>query len=349
MPMEAQSKKGTGVSVGVMEVLFIAAVVIVARMLFEFVTPKLLAETGLTFSDELGNLIHNYPLLILAILLCFIVVYLLTRNLPYGDKPIKRMLIELGCIALISAIVAFLQRIMLPGSVFEPDSYFLLSLMVAFVLCALCVTLLDLIMYYRWKNRQALALEVKMRSQANYQYQLLKNQLNPHFLFNSLNVLDYLIHTDTEKASGYVKKMANVYRYLLSTDDRTTVTLEEEMEFVAQYVDMMKERFVTGFEVSVSIPAYYLHFKVVPCSVQMLIENAVKHNVVNEKHILRVAVTVKDDFLCVSNNLNPKIQSEPSTGKGLENIRRQYKILYNTDIEVEKTEESFTVRLPLFQ
>ena len=347
--MEAQAKKIKPISGGVMEVLIIAALVIVARMLFEFVTPKLLAETGLTFTDELNNLFHNYPLLILTVLFCFIMVYLLTRNLPYGTHPITRSAFELIGIAVISLVVAFLERIMLPGSQFVADSYFALSLMVAFVVCALCVTFFDLIMYYRWKNRQALEVEVKMRSQANYQYQLLKNQLNPHFLFNSLNVLDYLIHTDTEKASGYLKKMANVYRYLLSTEDRTTVYLEEEMEFVAQYVDMMKERFVTGFDVNVDIPSYYSRFKVVPCSVQMLMENAVKHNIVNEKHPLKIDVTVKDDYLTVSNNLNPKIQTEPSTGKGLENIRRQYQILYKADIAVEKTDCDFTVRLPLFQ
>ncbi|MCI2082801.1 MAG: histidine kinase [Bacteroidales bacterium] len=335
--------------VGFIEIFIIAAVVLLARILFEFDAPKVFSEGGVTFSAVLLKFLNNYSLVILAVLLDLILIYVITRNLSYGVAPVKRTLMEFGGIAIISIIIAFLQRIMMMNKPFALDVYMLMSLIVAFFINTICVTLADLICYNRWKNRQALDLAVKMRSQANYKYQLLKNQLNPHFLFNSLNVLDYLIHTDQNRASDYVKKMANVYRYLLAMDDRTTATLEEEMEFVKQYVDMMHERFASGFDVDIDVDRYYYHYKVVPCSVQTLIENAVKHNVVSEKNPLPISVSVKDDYLVVSNPLHPKIESSGKSGKGLDNINEQYRILFNADIIVEKGDADFTVRLPLFR
>ena len=330
------------------EVLVIAAFVLVARILFEFAAPKVFSEGGMTFTSFLKQFLGNYPLLILSLLLDFILVFVLTRNVTYGEAPVRRTLFELGGIIVISLIVAFLNRVMMVNG-FAVDVYFLMDLIVAIFVNTLCVTVTDLVCYYRWKNRQALALAVKMRSQANYKYQILKNQLNPHFLFNSLNVLDYLILTDREKASGYVKKMADIYRYLLAMDSRTTATLEEEMEFVGKYVDMMHERFAGGFQVNVNIDSYYDRFKVVPCAVQTLIENAVKHNVVSEKNPLVITVSVEEDCLVVRNPVHPRIETEPVSGKGLSNINEQYKILFNAGISVEKGEADFAVRLPLFR
>ena len=171
---------------------------------------------------------------------------------------------------------------------------------------------------------------------AQYSYMKLKQQVNPHFLFNSLNILDCLVKdAPRETASTYIHKLAGMYRYMLRNEDETLVSLRDEMEFVNQYIDMMKLRFPEGLKVEENIPEEALSYSVVPCSVQLLIENATKHNRISPDQPLNIRIFCEGGYIIIDNNLQPKPKSEnSSTGLGLKYIHEQYLDLSDRDTVV---------------
>ena len=192
--------------------------------------------------------------------------------------------------------------------------------------------------------------EKEKRHLAQFRYLRLAQQLNPHFLFNSLNVLDCIIMDgeDNERARDYLHKLSSIYRYMLSFEDEITVNLREEMDFVNQYMDLMKVRFPYGLEMETDISEEALNRSVVPCSVQLLIENATKHNAINKNKPLKITVNCPDGkHICVSNNICPKLTPAQSTGKGLKYLRQQYKDLSGQDIMINSDGRSYSVELPL--
>ena len=183
---------------------------------------------------------------------------------------------------------------------------------------------------------------------AKFQYLNLKQQVNPHFLFNSLNILDALVlDGKVEEASVYIHKLAGIYRYMLKNEEESTVTLRDEMTYVDMYKDLLKVRFQEGLDVEVEIPEEDMRKSVIPCSVQLLLENATKHNAVNPDRPLKVKITSDGQNLTVTNNLIPRLTPSQSSGLGLNYIRGQYNARSSGGIEVTKTEDDYTVKLPL--
>lgn len=201
---------------------------------------------------------------------------------------------------------------------------------------------------YSLKAKKAMDREAEMRHQAQYSYKNLKQQIEPHFLFNSLNSLDGLIKTkDTATASSFVKKLSRLYRYMIDNENEPLVYLKDEIKFVKLYVDLMKVRFPKGFDVVMDLSDKgYKHF-VVPCAIQLLVENATKHNAITTKNPLTINLFIDGDYIVVSNNIIPKETSQPSTGRGLTYISQQYLDKAGKDIIIVQDKESYTVKLPL--
>jgi LytS/YehU family sensor histidine kinase len=227
----------------------------------------------------------------------------------------------------------------------ELEAIFAVSLMVNAVIMGTT----DIILYYRKSHRKALDAEILKKNKARFQYDQLKRQLNPHFLFNSLNVLDYLVHTDANRASDFIKKLAGVYRYLLSKESDPTVNLEEEIEFANMYSELLKERFEKGLYIVIDIAPKFLKTQIIPCSLQLLIENATKHNIISGENPLTVKIYIQNNLICVENNRQLRIKADESTGLGLKSIEVQYRTLFNRSIEVEQTNETYKVKLPLIE
>lgn len=210
--------------------------------------------------------------------------------------------------------------------------------------CLICVVV------YAMRYRR-IADNAKITSNlAQYRYMSLKQQVNPHFLFNSLNSLDCLIQENaTEEASRYTHKLADIYRYMLRSGDETVLPLREEMSFVEKYADLLRLRFAEGFEIETDIPDEDMKYKVVPCSIQLLVENATKHNAVSPSKPLRISIHSDGKSITVTNNLIPKIgnYSNPSTGLGLKYIKTRYEDLSEREITVRKTADEYFVQLPL--
>jgi Histidine kinase len=181
------------------------------------------------------------------------------------------------------------------------------------------------------------------------QLEALQQQLDPHFLFNSLNTLAALVEPDNQPAQQFVEQLADVYRYVLLSRERRTVSLGEELTFVEAYVALQKARLRNNLQVSLDVPEALLDAQVAPLSVQLLIENALKHNEASRQHPLQVRVSAADGWLVVQNPRRARTTSLlPSTGLGLRNIRERYALLLpEKPVQVDAAEDTFTVRLPL--
>ncbi len=186
------------------------------------------------------------------------------------------------------------------------------------------------------------------RHQAEFRYMNLKNQVNPHFLFNSLNILDSVIQEgEKEEASRYVHKLAGIYRYMLQHDGEKLVRLSEEVTFVSMYYDLLKIRFPEGISVEKDIRPEDLSRMVVPCTLQLLVENVTKHNAISPEAPVRIRIVTDGRFLTLENNRRPRASEPVSTGLGLPYIRKQYMDISGEGILVEKTDDAFRVRIPL--
>ncbi len=190
--------------------------------------------------------------------------------------------------------------------------------------------------------------EREKANMAQYRYIKLKHQVSPHFLFNSLNILDCLICDGmNERASTYTHKLASIYRYMLKSEEEMIVPLRDELVFVGLYVDLLKERFPVGFEVEINVPEELMGKFVLSCSLQLLIENATKHNALSEDNPLIIKVEATDESIMVTNNIIPKMTKVASTGLGQKYIRQMYSDITGKQIAIENTEHSYSVTLPL--
>lgn len=190
--------------------------------------------------------------------------------------------------------------------------------------------------------------ERELKHRTEYQYERLKQQINPHFLFNSLGILDYLVQEhETERASAFIRKLAGIYRYMLNNDQKPLVKIGEELEFANKYIDLLVERFPAGMKFEIEVAKEYADRFVVPCALQLLVENATKHNIVCPETPLCVRIAVEQGYLVVRNNLQLRNHGQPTTRLGLENIRRQYLDITGRDIVVQKTDNEFIVKLPI--
>lgn len=191
----------------------------------------------------------------------------------------------------------------------------------------------------------------EQRHNAEYRYFTLKSHVNPHFLFNSLNVLDSIIKENSrEESSEYVHKLAGIYRYLLRHEQNRLVPLSEEVVFAKMYYDLLKIRFPEGLKIKNDIQDEDLQAKIVPCSLQMLLENACKHNAISASNPLCIEFSSNGKTLTASNNVIPRITPpSASTGLGLQYIRNQYRDLAGKEVQVENVDGKFTVTLPLLE
>lgn len=187
-----------------------------------------------------------------------------------------------------------------------------------------------------------------LKAEWQARFDALKSQVNPHFLFNSLNALSTLIDESPVQAGRYVDELSKVYRYLLQANERELTTLEKELDFIESYANLLRTRFGEGFSIRVQVPADYQPYLIPSLTLQLLVENAVKHNVVQAKRPLLVDIsTTPTGQLMVRNNLQRKSGRVLSHGIGLNSIATQYQMMDQAEIGVQENDGYFTVLLPL--
>ncbi|WP_339867405.1 histidine kinase [uncultured Algoriphagus sp.] len=198
-----------------------------------------------------------------------------------------------------------------------------------------------------WR-KSALEAEILRNEKLSSQYQSLKDQLNPHFLFNSLNVLSNLVYEDADRSAAFIQKLSKIYRYVLEAQKEELIELEKEVAFTKNYLELQKIRFEESLQYTIEIGETIGLLP--PLSLQLLLENAIKHNVASEENPLFIHIILKENELWISNNFQPKFSlSEPSTGVGLSNIKMRYALLSDKTITVSQTEREFLVKLPILE
>lgn len=179
---------------------------------------------------------------------------------------------------------------------------------------------------------------------------VLKNELDPHFIFNSLTTLSHLISHDSEKAHLFNNKLAQAYKYLLLNKDRELITLEEELRFIEDYFFLLQIRYDHKLQLEINLNGNDAHkTMILPCALQTLVENAIKHNSFTDKNPLQIQITMQKNHLQVSNNISNSSYLVPSTHVGLKNLRTRYKLTCQREIIISRTKEAFLVKLPLIK
>lgn len=205
-----------------------------------------------------------------------------------------------------------------------------------------------IIFYFKEYKVSSLEAEQLKHISTQAELQLIKSQINPHFLFNNLNVLSALIMKDNTEANKFIEEFSKVYRYILSNHDKELVPLQTELDFIKPYIFLLQKRFAEGLQINVTIEEKYRDQYIIPAALQMLIENAIKHNVVSRQRPLMIDVHSNgNNTVVVSNNLQAKQTVERSTGIGLQNILKRYQLVSNKEILIKKDEARFTVTVPL--
>ena len=223
-----------------------------------------------------------------------------------------------------------------------------LNLMYCWLVNLLYHLINTIIFYFKEYKSTSLQAEQLKSITAQAELQLIKSQINPHFLFNNLNVLSALIMKDNNEANRFIEEFSKVYRYILSNHDKELVELKQELDFIKPYIFLLEKRFSEGLMIKIDIAEAYKNHYIIPASLQMLIENAIKHNVVSRGRPLMIDVhTNGNNTLVVSNNLQAKQTVDSSTGIGLQNIIKRYRLVSNAAVSIDKNDKQFTVALPL--
>ena len=285
----------------------------------------------------------------LIILICVNILYVWStrRLLKKRPTPIKFLSLVTFTLAasLVEAILVFRGQ---PDGASVDTARELTRLYLASMVTQITVYCLVYMVNYALTAQSKMLKERGKANEAQYRYQILKRQVNPHFLFNSLNALDCLVCEEkTEQASTYIHKLAGVYRYMIKSEEEQLVPLEDELLFVEKYVDLMEVRFPEGLRVEIDIPSELMSRYILPCSLQLLIENAAKHNVISAAEPLVISIRAEAECIIVTNNIIPKLTRVSSTGLGQKYIRQQYQNLCGKEIAISQGAKEYKVVLPL--
>ncbi len=281
----------------------------------------------------------------------------LDRLVRWVDQPLKRLVLSIAVMFIYSATAIFIVEFVAGKLVWETrcdctltwQEYYLPNLYFPLGITVLITSFLNSRKFLLEWRRSAIDAERFKSEYLASQYQSLKDQMNPHFLFNSLNTLTYLVYENQDQAAQFIKKLSDVYRYVLDTRDQEVVPMEEELAFVRAYVFLQKIRFEDALRVEITVPDEST-LQVPPLALQMLLENAIKHNELSDERPLRITICLEDDaYLVVQNNAQPKENRESSSGIGLANIQARYAYLSDVKVVVAEDLQHFTVKLPLLR
>ncbi|SEH72250.1 2TM domain-containing protein [Epilithonimonas hominis] len=281
----------------------------------------------------------------------------LNKKLSWTEQTRLRTILGIVLTVIVNFIVVYgcnyinfviIQKVATPDEFFSGKYNFTNWFMVNFALMISAFLHAKGFMEELKNNTKKEVVEQKLIAKsANAQFESLKNQLDPHFLFNSLNVLTALIDENPEQAQKFTTSMSKIYRYVLEQKDKEMVKVEDEIEFAKIYCNLLKTRFEDSVNFIFDIINDDLQKFVVPLSLQLLLENCIKHNFATSSKPLNIRIFTEGKFLCIENNLQVREQLKESAGIGLANIVQRYALLTNDNVFIEKTEQTFKVKIPI--
>jgi two-component system LytT family sensor kinase len=279
--------------------------------------------------------------------------HLIDSKIKWITQPVLRSLVGIITLVLDSIVIFtivqftmmyFVYRLQ-PGEAWPYVSQSIIyALLISFIM-SLIFTAIGFFKAWKLALIQSEKLKTEMLA---YKYESLRNQINPHFLFNSFNVLTDLVYTDQAIAVKFINQLSELFRYVLDSRDKELVPLKDELEFMHSYIYLLKTRFEDKLDLSIDLKAEPDEL-IVPMTLQLLVENAVKHNEVSEAFPLRINICRNDDYLEVENSMKVKKVGEDSKNTGLKNIIQQFSYFTDKLIEVTDTDGKFKVRIPVLK
>ena len=333
------------------KVLLLLAIYAIGIQLFLDISYWLDGETGIfNWGRLISQFFFNYPNLLLLSYLNYQLICWLDQRWPWkkGSDLYKRLVLDVLLGISVSLIqVAVINLLIFSFSGFDEltAADLLHSLLVGAILNLILLPTMEFYLQYTRYYEAALANEQLKKQNSKLQYEMLKNQLNPHFLFNSLNTVSSLVTVDPAKSKKFIRRLSKVYRRVLEFKDYDLVPLEKELDFLRDYVFLLKTRFDERITVDITIEDDCLTKDIIPMSLQILIENAVKHNVASNANPLAIEVTSTESAITVRNNLQVK-GTCGSWGIGLESLRKRYRY-YDHEIKVQTDDTYYQVTIPL--
>lgn len=280
----------------------------------------------------------------------------LEKTLPFENGAVKRMAVQIGLtFAGVTPVMGIIVYVLKPRLPHYFNTQFFALTIILFVAIIFLFNFVFYAFYFftNWQRsvEEKASLEIQAaeleKEKFNLQYHQLKNQVNPHYLFNTLTSLDGLIHTNPDLASDFVRHMAKVYRYVLQHKENEVVSLDEELEFIRHYINLLHIRYGQGLNIHYTISDAAKERGIVMVTLQMLIDNAVKHNIVQASTPLKVIIWDEGDYLIVHNNKQLRTQIETSNGQGIVQLKQLYAFLSDKSILIEDNKEHYTIKIPL--
>lgn len=278
------------------------------------------------------------------------------KRISWIEKPVKRLFLTAASYMIYSFIVSYILvalyvLISVDGVNLTNIGWMRIlenTLMPTFIALIIITIFTSRSWLYEWRSAAIEAEQLKSENLAS-QYQSLKDQLNPHFLFNSLNALSHLVYESADKSAEFIQQLSRIYRYVLDVQQEELVGMERELDFAENYLSLQKIRFGESLEFKIAVDRVEGYF-IPPLSLQLLLENAVKHNVASMENPLKITIEQIEDTLIVRNNLQEKLTKEvEERGIGLENIVKRYALLSDQTPKITKSKNEFIVELPLLR
>lgn len=330
-------------------------VMLIGIPLLSFIIPVVFA--GCRFNREpYLDLDRYFTTLFITTVLWIISRYIMIwsrRMYPSFSDVRKRLIVQSASMLTFAVIGNNLLGYIIDTGIFNEPSRFLnpdslISSNSAAIFCTILVMAIYESIYFMNELKNSVEeKETLKRESLNAQLNALRTQVNPHFLFNNLNTLSSIIPENPQQAVEFVQQLSKVYRHILEVKDQKNISLKEELDVLRAYGFLLKTRFGNNLDIDINVPDEKLNKNIVPLSLQLLMENAIKHNIVSNDKPLKIDVYAVNGRLVVSNNLQRKNQLTESTGMGLDNIRKRYKLLSDKPVEVTENENNFTVSIPL--
>ncbi|MGB7843483.1 MAG: 2TM domain-containing protein [Salinimicrobium sp.] len=275
------------------------------------------------------------------------------RKIGWEGANLKRVLLATSGSVILTLVAYFFCRLV-DETLFQGQDLaeFLRNERVRYYLFPLLLTVIvslifHLIYFYKALQERRITEQKIIAGTASAKFESLKNQIDPHFLFNSLNVLTSLIEENPEKAQKFTTSLSKIYRYVLEQKDKELVSLEDELKFAITYMNLLKMRFENSISYEVPETLTSPEAKVAPLSLQLLLENTIKHNVVSQERPLKIRIYEEDGYLVVENNFQKKEVLGNRKGVGLQNIVERYALVTQREVYIENTPDHFRVRIPI--
>jgi len=277
---------------------------------------------------------------------CMVIVQYLWHRFPWEFHPVKHLIWELVLITAWTILYSYtIYTIERWTKTFIHVEDLFMEAFVTLLITYLITAIHELVFFYKqWKHHFSKSVRLE-KDNIQAKYETLKTQINPHFLFNSLNSLTNLVD-ENEAAVKYIGDLSDFFRYMLGSRDKELVLVREEINLLKKYIHLQESRFTTNLDIEVDVPESFYHYAIPPLVLQMLVENSIKHNIISRDKPLKVSVRTEGESLVVENNLQKK-SGINSTGQGLRNITERYKLFTARDVEITETSTIFKVAIPL--